>query len=971
MTEPRDATDFERQVQDLVFEVLDRPVEERSSWLSERCSGDPALLREVEERLRLAQATIPGLEPVLDPSLTVLGPHGSPETGQTLGGDRAYRLVRELGSGGMGTVWLAERSDGEFRQSVAIKMLSATAAHARSLAARFRTERQILAALDHPGIAKLLDGGTAGDGRQFLVMEYVDGVRVDDYCSRHRLSVRARVQLFVRICHAVEAAHQRLIVHRDLKPANILVTATGSPKLLDFGIAKLLSPQIYDWEVAATEQGRSPLTLRYASPEQVQGTPIGTASDVFSLGVVLYELLTGRSPYEEHLDSFPRLLRAIYEEQPTPPSRALSGGSGKNELPGVMRADSQRGRPQGWAELRGDLDAIVLKALRKEPASRYASVAALAEDLQFYLDGRPVAAREGTRLYRAGKFVRRHFLPIAALSSLFLVVLLAAIFSWNQARLLAAERDRVVAAERQARDEAETARQVTAFLVKLLEPASPEVAQGKQPTLRQLLDGGAERLATELRDRPSVQAPLLEAIGSIYGDLGEPEKGRELLERAVALRRARKAEEPLPYAGALSRLAKLRHDAGDTEEAVRLSRSAWNIRVQQLGAGAEPTLEELNRLVVALMSLGRYDDAAPLLADLVERRMAAFGFRGLPLALAGRRIGPEAEPLARVLHTRGVLAYYLGSFREATRFYEESLKLGRFVYGERHTRIATTLTALAAVLTDLGEYERAIELLDSALAIRKEIQGAEHPDVAVILINRAAAMQPQGRWEEVVRDSAEAERILLATVGEKHTGVTAARNNRAEGLRRLGRTKEALELHRASLALLQRTYPEGHADQVPSYLNIGTCLIALGRYEEAVRETERGHALSLRLLGASHPSSVQASLHLGRAFIASGKWRAGVDQLRKTLKESAASADAAPLVAETRFELAQALDREPALRSEARGLAEEALANFRAADPPDKVKVAEIEEWLARGGSVGAPPPGSSPAPREKGSPFR
>ncbi len=903
MSGRRDDTDFERRVQGLLFAALELGDEERAELLAKGCGGDHALRAEVEERLRHDAETISRLEPLLVAGDRAPSDARPPATGQTLGGDRSYRLIEELGRGGMGTVWLAERSDGQFRQRVAIKLLAGDATRARSLAARFRTERQILATLDHPGIAKLLDGGATEDGTQFLVMECVDGERVDDFCRGRDLPVRARIELFVRICEAVEAAHQSLIVHRDLKPANILVTADGSPKLLDFGIAKLLSTDAYDWVVAATEQGRSPLTMRYASPEQVQGAPIGTASDVYSLGVVLFELLTERSPYGDHLNSVPRLLRAICEEPPPAPSAAPPSRPDGEATPGGPRG---AGAPPHRAALRGDLDAIVLKALRKEPAGRFHSVAALAEDLRRYLDGRPVEARQGSRLYRSGKFVRRHLLPLAALAALFSVVLGAAIVSWRQARLLAAERDHVLAAERQARDEAETARRVTAFLVGVLEPASPELAQGHEPTLRQLLDRGAERLDKELVGHPTVQAPLLETIGSIYGDLGAPERGRELVERAVALRRTRKAAEPLPYAEALSRLARLHRAAGDVEAAARLSRAALAIRTRLLGPRAGPTLDELNRLVVMLMEAGRYDEAAPLLAGLVEQRLAALGFHGLPLALDGRVVGQEAEPLARVLHTRGVLAYYLGRFREAQGFYEESLRLGQRVYGERHTRIATTLTALAAALIDLGEHARAIQLLDSALTIRRAIQGENHPDVAGILINRAAAMQPLGRWAEVVADSAEAERILTASVGAGHPSVTAARNNRAEGLLRLGRREEALALHRATLAQLQRQYPKGHADLVPTYLNLGACLATLGRADEGLRETDHGHRLAVRLLGPAHPTTVQAGLFLGRALIAAGHGGAGVEMLRTTLRDAGENADARPLVAEIEASLAAA-----------------------------------------------------------------
>jgi serine/threonine protein kinase len=998
----------ERRIQELFLAALELPADRRDAWLA-GAAEEASLAAEVRERLRLDEASDPRLAPVVaapapgaldEPTLAMPGAAGQrsaadaadplasagrrggvrsaeelDEAGHqaVIGGDRAYRLLEELGSGGMGTVWLAERADGAFRQQVAIKMLSGGSARVRSLATRFRVERQILAALDHPGIAKLLDGGALADGTPYLVMEYVPGERVDDHCRRRELSVRQRVQLFVRICEAVEAAHQRLIVHRDLKPANILVTADGTPKLLDFGIAKLLAPEAYDMTVAATEHGRAPLTLRYASPEQVSGEPIGTASDVYSLGVVLFELLTERSPYGALASSLPRLARAICEVAPPLPSAAATATQptlladldawGADAAPAAVAgaATGTGGSTNDTREparlralraaLRGDLDAIVLRALRKEPAARYPSVAALAEDLRRYLDGRPVEARGGTGWYRASKFVRRHRWALAGVATLFGVVSAAAVVSTVQARWLAAERDRAAEAEQRARDEADTAREVTEFLVALLAPARPEQAQGKAPTLIELLDRGAERIQRELRERPAVAAPLLETIGGIYGDLGHPERGRELLERAVALRRERRRQDPLAYAEALSRLARLQRVGGALETAETLARSALAIRRLHLGPGAGPTLDELNRLVVMVMELGRYEEAQPLLDDLVARQLAAFGFAGLPLELSGRQVTPAMEPLARLLHTRAVLAYYRGHFREAADTWEQSLRLARAVYGGPHTRIAATLTALSAAHIDLGDYEAALRELDEALVIRRAIQGENHPDVAGVLINRAAALHPLGRWQEVVRDSALAESIYAASLGPDHPLVTAARNNRAEGLKRLGRVGEALALHRSTLAELTRLYPEGHVDVVPTYLNLGSCLLALGRAEEAVGEVNRGHAMALRLLGSDHPSTVQAAIHLAQAELAAGQRGVAVPRLRQALATALAVADAAPLAGEARYELARALRGDPRGREEARALAVQALADARAsgaADPArvDPARVAELEAWL-------------------------
>ena len=827
-------TELERRAQALLAEAIDLPAGERGAFLDAACVGDGLLRAEVEALLAWDAAPAPRLERIPAAFADGLG-EAVDETPGSIRGDRAYRLVAELGRGGMGVVHLAERADGEFRQQVAIKLLAAGPSRSEALRRRFRTERQILAALDHPGIAKLLDGGTLADGTPFLVMEYVQGERIDDYCRARSLAVAERVRLFVRVCAAVEAAHQRLIVHRDLKPGNVLVTSDGQPKLLDFGIAKLLDAEAADWTVAETEHGVAPLTPRYASPEQMRGEAIGTACDVYSLGVLLYELLAGRSPYEGRDESAARLARAICEEE----------------------------APEAGVDR--DLEAILARALRKEPGARYPSVAAFAADLERFLDGMPVEARQGTTFYRVGKFARRHRWSLAAGTAFVALLAGSAAVGWWQARALAAERDRVLAAERRAVEEAATARAATDFLVDTLREADPERAQGREPTLREALDRGAARIDAELAGRPTLQATLLEAIGAIYRDLGDPERSRPLLERALTLRAARRQAEPVAYAEALSQLAQSERAAGDSAAAVPRFRAALALREEAGGPAAPDTLEELNRLAIALADTGAFAEAEPLLERALELRLAQFGFAGLPLALDGRSLDATAEPLVRAIHGRGVVAYQLGQVDRAAELFAEALRAGRLVYGPRHTRVATTLTALASARIDQGDPRQALALLDEALAIRRAIQGEAHPDLASVLVNRSAALQALGRYGEVAADAAEAERILLASVGADHPYVMAARNNQAEALARLGRPAEALALHRRTAAELRRIHGGEHPDLVPTRINIGDLLRDLGRREEARREHLAAHELALRLLGADHPLTREAASRLDPA----------------------------------------------------------------------------------------------------------
>lgn len=427
-----------QQIEKLFYEAMELPSEEREAFLRQACAGDEELHREVQALLAANQDAQSFLDaPVPMPphsgtfSPTLIMPHPAAKTGATVeSGSRigAYRLICEIGRGGMGAVWLAERADGQFYQQVAIKLLHAGSEN-EEVIRRFRHERQILASLDHPNIARLLDGGTTEDGRPYFVMEYIEGLPIDEYCRQHQLSVDDRLRMFRRVCAAVHYAHQNLVIHRDLKPSNIAVTEDGTPKLLDFGIAKLIQPDLsrsYD-----TLSGVTPMTPAYASPEQVRGEKLTTASDVYSLGVVLYELLTGRSPYRLKAQSFGELMRAVIEQEPERPSTAITRADETPPTNPITIEPTEKLRRR----LSGDIDSIVLMALRKEAPARYGSVEQFSEDLRRYLEGLPTVARRGTLGYRAAKYIRRNKVSVAA-AALILVSLLGGIgATLRQARI--------------------------------------------------------------------------------------------------------------------------------------------------------------------------------------------------------------------------------------------------------------------------------------------------------------------------------------------------------------------------------------------------------------------------------------------------------------------------------------------------------------------------------------------------------
>src|SRR5271170_2885657 len=450
-------------------------------------------------------------------------------------GDRIgpYRVLRTLGAGGMGEVYLAERADAQFEQQVAIKMV-----HGGELGggmhSRLKLERQILAQLDHPNIAHLLDGGSLPDGRAYIVMEHVDGITIDVFCNSNRLDIAARLKLFQTVCAAVHYAHQNLIVHRDLKPSNILVTAAGVPKLLDFGIAKLLDErQARQHTLAITQADIRIMTPDHASPEQVTGQPITTSSDVYVLGVLLYKLLAGSGPFVISSLRLTEIERAICERDPRRPSQAVVTDDSEESR---SIAESRNTNPKRLARsLAGDLDNIVLMAMRKEPERRYSSAHQMSSDIQRYLDGRPVIARRDTWSYRSSKFVRRHWLPVTAGVGAAALVLTFAATTYRQSLRIAAERDRVAQQRERAEHERARAEEVSSFLVNLFKLSDPEENRGNQVTARELLDSGAKRLQSGLQDQPATKAALLSTVGAVYDSLGQYQDALPILSESLKL----------------------------------------------------------------------------------------------------------------------------------------------------------------------------------------------------------------------------------------------------------------------------------------------------------------------------------------------------------------------------------------------------------------------------------------------------
>lgn len=684
----------------------------------------------------------------------------------------AYRVEHVLGHGGMGTVYLGVRADEAFRKRVAIKVLK-PGMDSEEILRRFREERQILAGLDHPHIARLLDGGATEDGRPYLVLEHVQGRTLDRYCEEEGLTVRERIELFRKICSAVQFAHRNLVVHRDLKPGNVLVTSDGTPKLLDFGIAKLLNPDLTARRTLAVSGSGRLMTPGYASPEQLRGDPVSTATDVYSLGVMLYELLTDRLPFGEDGGAPWELLRKMEEDEPPSPSR--------------VAPKPRRSR------LKGDLDDVARKALSPRPRHRYESVEQLSEDLRRHLEGLPIQARPQTLTYRAGKFVRRHRVAVAAVAAFVVACLGFGILMGLQRQEIARERDR-------AELERERAEQVTDFVVDLFEIADP-AARGASITARELLDEGARQLSERLEDQPVLRAELVETIGEIYRNLGLYDAAQPRLEQALELRREALGPRDPTVADTLNELAVLYLALGDFAAMEQAARQALEIQLSALAEDAPAATESRANLAASLQSQGRLDEAEDLYAEVIPRyRQLAVEDPELMLDLAG------------VLHNDGALKLAREDFDSAEERLRESFELRRRRLAEDHPAVTGTMATLAVVARKQGRTEEAERLLRQVLKDYRERFGDDHPLTANVLFQLAVALSRDGHHGEALPHAQQAARILRPLFPATDYRLAKVEQILGECLTGLGRYGEAEPLLLGAHAALRAEYGDGHPD---------------------------------------------------------------------------------------------------------------------------------------------------------------
>jgi len=782
----------------LCFErALELETQPRLEYLRQLSADDSDLAARVEGLLEAHAQTANVLESPITPFLPF--DEGLDRwVGRRVG---VYDITRLIGAGGMGAVYEAARGDDQFRKRVAIKLLRAQAVSDTAVR-RFRRERQILATLEHPHIASLLDGGVTTEGHPFFAMEYVEGEPLTRYCDTRALPIDARLDLFRQVCSAVHFAHQSLVVHRDLKPQNILVNADGQVKLLDFGIASLL-PSALDGadDETLTRAGARALTPGYASPEQLLGRPVGTRSDVYSLGVVLYELLCGRRPFESRDGPVGDVARALSDAEPERPSVVITAER--------IASLSERSGDRVRTRVAGDLDAIVLKAMRSDPDRRYGSAEELSADIGNHLSGRPVTARPDSLGYRLGKLIRRRRVETVAAALTLLSIVGGSLFSLRQARV--ADREKV-----RAQAEGQRASEVTRFLTTMLGAANPG-AFGRNVTVREVLDSAVVR-ANVLGAQPALESEVRMIIGGTFLSLGEYPLAEAQYRLAVAAENRRTPEER-GIALAMSQLSMAKEFQGEYAAADSLLRIADSLFARHGFANDEQHISHLDARGRILNHLGDLKQAEPILAEA--------------LALQRRQVPQQDSSLAASYANLAVVQSELGDNVSAETLMVAAVAAARRAYGAAHPHVAAILSPLASIQDRAGLSSRAESTFRATISMRRQLLGDEHPDLAWSMYNFADFLHTAKRYSESVEWSRRVLSLRRRTLQDEHPLISASMSLLGRALDGLDSLEAGGRWLRESLDVRRGIYPKGHFLIASSEGQLGAHLTLLGQYPRA------------------------------------------------------------------------------------------------------------------------------------------
>ena len=819
-----DSARWER-IQAVFHEAVALPPGERRGYVESTAGDDRELIAEVlaaleedERGSSLLDAGVGRLAaPLLDGAQSALEQIGP------------YRFVRVLGEGGMGTVFLAERLD--LGTQAAIKILR-DAWLSPSRRRRFAAEQRTLAALNHPGIARLFDAGVLNDGTPWIVMEYVDGTPITDYCQTHNAPLQKRLRLFRAVCDAVQFAHRHLVIHRDLKPSNILVTADGAVKLLDFGIAKQLAET--DSDIDVTRTGMRPMTPAYAAPEQLRGEPIGVHTDVYSLGVLLYELLTGRRPYDVSAQMSPEAVAAVLDQEPARPS-------------GARKAT--------------DLDMLALTALRADPARRYASVEALIRDVEHYRNGEALEARADAVGYRIAKFARRHWRPLAAATAT--LALVVGVVAFYTIRLAAARDTAVLQATR--------AERIQELLLGLFTGGDASSAPAEDLRVQTLLDRGVQEADT-LQGEPAVRAEMHSTLGTIYRHLGDFAKADRLLTTALEERRRISGAGSAEEADVLLRQALLHSNQAQFDEAEKLARQGLE-SLKRLDPSGLRLANAYTALGEVLIERGQYADAVKALdesirlhsalgtetadyATTLRQQVNAQFYMGnwdaaddtgrRTLAMTRRVSGERHALVAEDLINLGAIQSERGKYPDAERYYREALAITESWFGKDHHQTASNLTMLGRTLVYEKRFDEAGVLLQRALAIQERVFGADHPRVASAVNDLGNIAVQTGRLDDAEAAFTRMGNIYRKVYGAKHFLIGTATSNLGGVFVARKDYTRAEALYRQAVAMYSETQSPDHLNTGIARLKLGRALLRQQRYADAETELLAGHQIVSR-----------------------------------------------------------------------------------------------------------------------------
>ncbi len=912
-----------KQIEALLDEALDLPAAERTMFLEEASQDDAALRKLLMEFWHAggkAETFLEGNVPAdvvqVIQQLSEEDAYGPPPTRGMRFGE--YRLEEEVGRGGMSVVYRAVRADGQFDHTVAVKILK-RGMDTDQLVRRFMAERQILAGLQHANIARLLDGGATDDGRPYLIMEFVQGVPITDYCDNAKLDIHSRLDLFKKVAEAVAFAHRNLIVHRDLKPSNILVTDDGEVKLLDFGIAKVLSEDVDETLLALTMQGGRVMTPEYAAPEQIFGEPITTATDVYAMGVLLYELLCGQLPIRFEIRQFSAIEKAMRTHKVSLPSASLRQKSRINNatVEDIASARSTTG-VMLTQHVEGDLDMIVQMALRKEPERRYPSMAALIDEIDRYQAGQPVKARPDTMGYRMRKFYGRYKAAVLSASLAVLLLVVSLIGTLWQARV-AREQTRVASEERDiAQREAIKSARITAFLVDVFESTDPDNALGDTLSAYDILERGAQRIEGELGGEPALQSELMAVFGRMYQRMGVYGRAEDWVRQAQTRRATSDAPDVAGNLNDQALLASILQDQGRYNEAesllvdvLAMSYNLDDITISTAYAQAQ------DQLGTVLLDRGKYDEAKSMYLEALNTLVDVHGEGHVSIAPVYTHLGDvvgllsdfelaqtyfaqaltiyrehpdgNVDNLAGVLHSLSEVLRNKGEFEQAEQLGKEGLAMRETLFGKAHPLVVQGMNQVGNVLTEMGKNAEAEAMYREALDIQRNALGEKHPFTIELLGNLGGNYIRIGDLKQAVMYLKEALVLREEVLGEDHPTVAIALSNLGVALGSLGNYEEAEVIHRRSLVLAKRHFGERHPGVASCASNLANVLYKLERYEEALPYADLAIDIDSEKLDANHRFVAISMSIKGQILFEMGRVAQGQEFLEEAIRVFAQS----------------------------------------------------------------------------------